>query len=291
MLIDLRAKDAFQKGSFVEALSYPAHNETQLGEQVILLRKEYPDKALHLFDHGNLLDFSTITDPDIRILKGGYKAFRQWRKEAFHDDLPLIVLGGKAGAMKTERLHQLREAGEQVIDLEGLANHKGSVFGNLEQLQQPNNDVFQNSLLKQWLSFDKNQPIWIEEEGPFLGKNSVPEHLYKAMLIAPTFELEVSFDERHDHIVHEYETSDRQAFQSAIKLLEKRMGTSRNHKAIHQLNKGNMVECIRLLLEYYDRSYMIRRRKFRKGEVTKIETTLDDEELISELITLGKALV
>lgn len=93
------------------------------------------------------------------ILPGGYKAYRRWVLSFLETEFPFHVLTGVTGSGKTEKLHALKEEGKQVLDLEALANHKGSVFGFLGP--QPSNEQFENAIAAILNSFSLDQPIWV----------------------------------------------------------------------------------------------------------------------------------
>jgi tRNA 2-selenouridine synthase len=78
---------------------------------------------------------------EVHVLAGGYKAFRNYVLDTFTLELPYHILGGYTGSGKTELLHRLKELGETVVDLEGLAGHKGSAFGNIDRLPQPTQEM------------------------------------------------------------------------------------------------------------------------------------------------------
>ncbi|MBK8670870.1 MAG: hypothetical protein IPN89_16000 [Saprospiraceae bacterium] len=81
---------------------------------------------------------------DVNLLQGGYKAYRQWVHEQFTKEYPFIVIGGYTGSGKTHLLDELKERGETITDLEGLASHKGSAFGNIGMPDQPSQEMFEN---------------------------------------------------------------------------------------------------------------------------------------------------
>ena len=81
-------------------------------------------------------------------LAGGYKAYRQLALDIFKRSYPFVVIGGYTGSGKSEILRELSKIGEQVIDLESLANHKGSAFGGLMMPPQPTTEQFQNDLFE-----------------------------------------------------------------------------------------------------------------------------------------------
>ncbi len=111
------------------------------------------------------------------ILEGGYKAFRNYGKSQLAASKKLIILGGLTGSGKTETLLKIKEKGEQVVDLEGLAHHKGSAFGSLGQKPQLPNEQFENNLIYEWLTLDITKSIWLEDESHSIGSNWIPnEH-------------------------------------------------------------------------------------------------------------------
>jgi tRNA 2-selenouridine synthase len=96
-------------------------------------------------------------------LTGGYKAYRNWVLAQFTIPYSLKVLGGYTGSGKTEILHALQEKNYAVIDLEGLAHHKGSAYGAIGQLPQPSQEMFENIVAEKLLEVNKKQKsIWIE---------------------------------------------------------------------------------------------------------------------------------
>jgi tRNA 2-selenouridine synthase len=198
-------------------------------------------------------------------------------------------LGGKTGSQKTEIIHLLSAKGEQIIDLEGLAKHKGSAFGNLEGTAQPSHDLFQYELWKIWTDLDSSRPVWIEEEGKFIGKAGLPTSLYSRMQVAPMIELLIPFNERLNHIYSQYAACDHTAFAAAIRKLKPRMGRSNNDKAVHLLKTGRMKESIELLLNYYDEGYSRRRVSQRKGQHFTIEASTETpDNSVKSLLNLSR---
>lgn len=273
IIIDLRPIRAFRKGSFRKAVSLPMENFTTVTELMVELRKK--EKCpIHLLDLDGSLAESISKEMDIYYLGGGYKSFQSWRDKIFSSGPPLILLGGKTGSGKTEVIQTLKMMGHQILDLEALAMHKGSVFGNLANNLQPSHECFHNSLLEQWISFDADHPVWVEEKSHVLGSVGIPQTLYTKMSNSSVIELEVSFEERLQHIHNEYASADTKAFVSAIQALEQRMGRSANHKAIHYHSSGQIKKCLELLLLYYDQAYEIRRERYQKGTVQSVNRSV-----------------
>ena len=96
------------------------------------------------------------------LLDGGYKSFRRWLRQALAQPQPVVLLGGHTGSGKTEVLHALRVAGAQVLDLEGLAHHRGSSFGGLGQPRQPTTEQFENDIAMALQAVSPQRVLWVE---------------------------------------------------------------------------------------------------------------------------------
>ncbi len=120
------------------------------------------------------------------VIRGGYRAFRQSVVDDIqqffsNEKLQLIVLSGLTGVGKTRLLHALKAEGGQIIDLEGLANHKGSLLGASPNSQQPTQKHFESLLWDQLRSLDVNRPIFIEAESNRIGSVHCPAPLWSAL--------------------------------------------------------------------------------------------------------------
>ncbi|NNK80697.1 MAG: tRNA 2-selenouridine(34) synthase MnmH, partial [Flavobacteriales bacterium] len=120
-----------------------------------------------------------------QVLEGGYKSYRKTTNELIEDELKLIVLSGLTGTRKTAILKALKEKGEQVIDLENLAGHQGSSFGNLENTEQPSTEQFHNLIFDSCRNLDSNRPVWIEDESFMIGRCALPQSLYNLKESSP----------------------------------------------------------------------------------------------------------
>ena len=103
---------------------------------------------------------------DVYLLEGGYKSYRRWALAQFEQAFNLIILGGLTGSGKTQILHAIKDAGEQMIDLEDLAQHQGSSYGSMGKLVQPSQEQFENDLAFQLSLMDNSKLIWLEDEIP-----------------------------------------------------------------------------------------------------------------------------
>jgi tRNA 2-selenouridine synthase len=273
IVVDLRPSDAFIKGSFFNAMSIPAENFNSYSGLTTALKNLQGKTPVHLVDGRGEIVNHLIKDTNFYCLEGGYTSFKMWRENMFLKGPPIAVIGGKTGSGKTELLHALIKMGSQVIDLEALALHKGSVFGGMS-CKQPTYENFQNKLLEVWLLLDKNKPVWMEEKGHILGKVGIPQTLLQKMNTSCLFELEVPFEKRLLHIKEEYNLMDKTVFANCIKKLEKRMGFSANHKALHCYATGQTDKCLQLLLDYYDKTYDDKRTHYKNKGIQKIDPTV-----------------
>jgi tRNA 2-selenouridine synthase len=165
-------------------------------------------------------------------------------------------MSGKTGSQKTERLFGLHEVGEAVIDLEGLAHHKGSAFGALGQLAQPTQEHFENKLAHAlFFELKKDQPVWYENESRLIGKVRIPDPLFDKIVIAPRVEIQPSFENRFDFLMENYGCFPSNELIEKTQLLTKRMGLEANKKSIEALENGDKTEWLTLLMHYYDKAY------------------------------------
>lgn len=128
----------------------------------------------------------------VDVLPGGWKAYRAWVREqldALPPRLSWRVLAGTTASGKTRLLQALAAQGAQVLDLEGLACHRGSLLGALPGQPQPPQKCFDSQLLKALLAFDPAQPVWVEDESKKVGQLQLPPRLYEALHAAPTWQL------------------------------------------------------------------------------------------------------
>ncbi|HEU4575722.1 MAG TPA: tRNA 2-selenouridine(34) synthase MnmH [Chitinophagaceae bacterium] len=194
----------------------------------------------------------------VYTLVGGYKRFRNYVLDTFRFPYSFQLIGGFTGSGKTELLKALGVNGQAVIDLEALACHRGSAFGNIGMPKQPSQEMFENqlALLLRQKSGDGRQTIWLEDESQRIGDLNIPHELWKTMRQSPVQFLEIPFEERLKKIVLDYGPLDRQRLVSAIERITNRLGGLEAKKAIRFLQEDNITESFRILLTYYDKFYL-----------------------------------
>ena len=201
-----------------------------------------------------LLDKSGFAE--VVTLKGGYKSFRNQVLASFAAPLDLRVLGGYTGTGKTETLHHLRAQGEQVIDLEGLANHKGSTYGAIGEAPQPTTEHFENLLWTATRACDAQRPIWVEDESQMIGRVKLPDQFFANMRDALLFFAEMPVEERAARLVSDYGKYPKEQLAEATKRIEKRLGPQHCKAALAALDADDLFTVAVITLGYYDKTYL-----------------------------------
>ncbi len=191
------------------------------------------------------------------LLKGGYKSYRKWVLNQFEADFPIRLLGGKTGTRKTDLLKQINNKNIYVIDLEGIANHRGSSFGSLGMGKQPSTQQFENILAELLNEFLKSKAIeiWLEAESSNLGKCRIPNSLYTKMKKAPILEIIKTKNERVDNLVNVYSQNSQNELKEAVNRISKRLGPQRTKEALNAITRKEWSKACRAMLDYYDRCY------------------------------------
>jgi tRNA 2-selenouridine synthase len=211
------------------------------------------------------------------ILQGGYKAYRTEVLAAFTKVVPMVVLGGMTGSGKTKFLNKISEKGYQTIDLEGIACHRGSVFGAIGQKNPPSSEHFGNLLFQVWSALDFSKPLLIEDEGMDIGSVKLPEGLFRQIRKAPLICLDVPREQRIQHLVEDYAGNDDELL-AAIQKLEKRLGNVQMLQAVDAVKEGNYAAAASILLMYYDKSYKTTLDKNPPGRIFDVKGNFDELE-------------
>jgi tRNA 2-selenouridine synthase len=287
-VLDVRTPDEFTKGHMPDAGNLPLFDNEQRArvgttykqqgrEAAILLGFDLagpkwsgfirqaltfaPEKklALHCWRGGmrsgamawalDLYGFETYT------IKGGYKNYRRWVLRQSDAPYRLQVIGGMTGSGKTKILRELDQLGEQTIDLEDLAQHRGSSYGTLNHLVQPSQEQFENNLAARLHQLDPNREIWVEDESSNIGKCMIPRYLWDQIRKAPLFDLQVDAEQRVDTLVNEYGSLDKDFLVECTDRIRKRLGLMHTKQAIAAIREDRMADFIRLVLVYYDKTY------------------------------------
>ena len=206
------------------------------------------------------------------IIEDGYKAYRQYLKRELVKQASFIILGGMTGSGKTRILGNLKELGQQILDLESLAHHKGSAFGGIGQKSQPSTEQFENNLYDIWRDMDHRKTIWLEDESKSVGGVKIPDEIFLRMRQSPVIELQVKKKERVKALISEYAELNTDELKDAIGRIQKKLGSLNTKICLEAIDKKDFETAVDYALSYYDKAYS-------KGLGTRQSDTLFPVEL------------
>jgi tRNA 2-selenouridine synthase len=192
---------------------------------------------------------------DVLLLEGGYKAFRH---AVLHDaPLPekMVVIGGFTGSRKSEILRCFPLLGHTILDLEALASHRGSSFGNIALPPQPRQEQFENLVFMALLKHNPAMVLWLEDESKAIGKLRIPDSLHAAMRSSRIYFTEKTHEERLQHITASYGKESTDELKEAMQRIGKRLGGLALKEAMEFLELGNIRAAAAISLRYYDKTY------------------------------------
>jgi tRNA 2-selenouridine synthase len=221
----------------------------------------------------------TMGDLEVFVLEGGYKAYRHLVLEKLSERRKTIVLGGMTGSSKTHILRFLNTMGEQVIDLEKLANHKGSAFGSLGQPPQPSTEHFANLLFTEFDKLNRDLPVWLEDESRNIGTVFMPDAFYLNMQDTPSVVLVMDIRTRLPRLMKEYSVYPPESLKASVLKISKRLGGEMTNDAIEAIDTGDFAKAIGIVLSYYDKAYLYGLRKKSSANITYVSTDTDDIEV------------
>ena len=220
---------------------------------------------------------------------GGYQAYRNWVLDQFTKNWKFNILGGYTGSGKTIVLEELVKKDQPVIDLEGIAGHKGSAFGRIGLPAQPSSEMFENILAKQLdekSKFFPNKHIWLEDESQRIGAVSIPHMLWNTIRTQNVYFLNIPFEERLSYLVKTYGELNKTELIEAILRIQKKLGGLETKNAVEYLNNSDTLNSFRILLQYYDKLYKksLDKREALEEKLTIIESTTVDSAYNSNLL-------
>lgn len=192
----------------------------------------------------------------VYTLKGGYKAYRNWVLSRFELPYNFGIIGGYTGSGKTHVLTELRKRDKTVLDLEGIANHKGSAFGGLGKTGQTSQEQFENELALQLSKLPTDNTIWLEDESRRIGDLNIPLAMWTTMRRSPVFFLNIPFEDRLQHILSEYGKFKKEDLINTIVRIRKRLGGLATRDAVNFILEDNVSAAFSILLAYYDKYYI-----------------------------------
>jgi tRNA 2-selenouridine synthase len=290
LIIDVRSPSEFAHAHLPEAYNIPLFNDderAQVGttykqksrelaikigldfygpkmraivEQVeLLLKKRQQKKVLvHCWRGGMrsgaiawLLDLYGF---DVCKLFGGYKAYRRLCLDELERSHNFIIIGGRTGAGKTTILQSLKQKGEAIICLEGLACHRGSAFGSIEMPPQPSQEQFENLIALQLMAHG-HKTIFLEDESQRIGRMNIPNTMWQNMRVSRVVYVDLTAAQRLQNTIKDYGHFDIQELKDATNRIAKNLGGVHNKEVIILLDENKIEPAFEILLQYYDRVY------------------------------------
>lgn len=222
-------------------------------------------------------------------LQGGYKAFRNHVAASFeplHPPAPLVVLHGMTGLGKTRLLLDLQNSGKvTVIDLEGLACHRGSAFGELGLQQDLSQKRFDTLLWDAFRNAPPGRPILVEGESKRIGRISLPGSMYEVMQVSTKVWCEASIDTRVKRLIEEYGMPEyREGMETALLRIRKRLGGAMHEEILGHLERWEMEPFMeKLIVHYYDKLYYKHREWREELKLSLEEYGAAEKELLDFL--------
>ena len=289
VLLDVRSPGEYQTGKLPGARSLPLFSDPERAEVGTLYKQTSPDAALlrgleiaggkmrwlveearrlapenkvvvHCWRGGQrsgsvawLLERAGF---DVTQLTGGYKAtraaIRQYFRQPEHD---FRVLSGPTGSGKTEILLAMRHLGAHVVDLEGLAHHKGSAFGALGEAPQPSSEEFENLLYAALRAIPAGETVWLEDESRLIGHVYLTDEFYAALTAAPVVVVEQPLAWRVERLVRQYAGYPKEGLAESFNKIRKRLGGQHLNAALAALERDDFATAAEVALVYYDKAY------------------------------------
>ncbi len=222
---------------------------------------------------------------DVRVLIGGYTAYRKHIREKLSAVSRLVVLSGATGSGKTETLLAMKQLGVQVVDLEGLANHKGSAFGALGEAPQPTSEQFENNLYREVSKLDLQKPVFLEDESRSVGKVVIPEVFFVKMREAPVIRLEMAKELRILRLVKDYAQFPKEQLIESVMKIERKLGGQNAKTIINAIQTEDFETAIDKVLVYYDKTYSYGLEKRDRNKIHILKTDTHDAAENARLVT------
>lgn len=224
----------------------------------------------------------------VELIAGGYKAWRSLVVSALNDSpfpAPMVVLDGNTGTAKTELLARLALRGHQTLDLEGLANHRGSLFGHRAG-GQPSQRAFEGRLAVAISRLDPTRPVVVEAESSRIGDLMLPKQLWAAMCAAPRIRIAAPLAARATYLTRTYSDmiEDRARLMEVVKSLRPIHPAERIADWLSWAESGDFTALAAgLMQDHYDRRYEKHRARFEQPHDRLVATDMLDDHALERL--------
>lgn len=168
----------------------------------------------------------------------------------------IIVIGGFSGSGKTKILRELGKNGHQILDLERLASHSGSSFGEIPTKRQPSNQEFTIKLLKKWNSFNFLKPVWVEYKTYYIGKVQIPKEIFQKTHSGTLILLKCNKKLRISNIVNQYSVLGEEKLLDATIKIKNKLKKDNYSKVLWGIKNNRYEIAVNILLDYYDKAYI-----------------------------------
>ena len=225
-------------------------------------------------------------------LEGGYKKYRNEVINFLNrigSKLKIILISGKTGSAKTKILQNIKLQGGQILDLENLANHKGSLLGKIPGLKQPSQKLFESKLYHQIKQLDLRKNVYIEAESSKIGNIHIPKTIWAKMIVSPRIEIEADLELRSSFLLKDYRymCENPELIKPIIYGLKNRLSKKLINDWLELITKKLWLDLTKSFLEnHYDPSYSSNTIKNDRKVIKKIQAKSFSKQEISEITKL-----
>ena len=315
--IDVRCPREYKKGHYTDSINIPIFSDDEYQELGRIYRKEGNTVASQLgykyalnsksrilgsmrkLNKNNFIiycarggmrskGFQAIVNQEgykTSRIKRGYKEIREQVLNSFKEKRVIVIIAGSTGTGKTTIINIMNKCGHNIIDLEKLANHRGSAFGDLGIAEQASQQQFENDLSYFWTQTDPNRGVFIESESRKIGKVSIPEGIWAQMIKALYLKIDMGIDRRVENLVKDYGEYPKIDLERRIHQISRKLGGQNVKTAINLLESNSLYDLCKFLLEnYYDKMYRVayNRRNSKKEEIKITDET--NEQVIETIL-------
>src|SRR6056300_1025339 len=225
-------------------------------------------------------------------LEGGYKKYRNEVISFLNkvgSKLKIILISGKTGSAKTKILQNIKLQGGQILDLENLANHKGSLLGKIPNLKQPSQKLFESKLYHQIKQLDLKRNVYIEAESSKIGNIHIPKTLWAKMIVSPRIEIKADIELRSSFLLNDYKymCENPELIKPIIYGLKNRLSKKLINDWMELITKKLWLDLTKSFLEnHYDPSYSSNTIKNDRKVIKKIQAKSFSKEEINKITKL-----